>query len=462
MFCSFFRKRNSKKKSPLLPEKTVATPSIISAPKAVDIPSIVSAPKAIDMSSLISATKTIIAPSVMAACMLLAAPAPNAHSEEVSVQHLYYNEADDRVTVHEVELSLNKDIGTDNVVHFKYNHDSISGGSPTWVDTASGGSGVLGVVQVVTQPDFEKSYENVPFDDTRNAGDVLWTHRFNNRDEIETGIHVSKENDFLSYGFSAEYALNLNNANTTILFGGSYLKNELSPVSLPDTTDPDPLIPNLFIDDDPTNAHEEFSFINLQTGVTQVLTSTSLVSLNPFIIIERGYLNNPYFRVIRVYTHPGGTQSENLFEENRPNERIAYGVSLKYIEELAKKYTLHVGYRLYSDNWDIVSNTFDIKVYTDLTKKITIIPGFRYYSQSQAYFYGDIFPEKFSTSSSITPAQEFASSDYRLDDFNSWEIDLGVDYKINDKLKFNVTGSRFEQSSGLQAFFISSGLKYSF
>lgn len=411
-----------------------------------------------------ASSRDFIRPTLIASSMFLASSLPGpAQSDEVSVQYLRYSEQDNRVRADAVSIDGKKEIGTDDVIKLNFTYDTLTGGTPTWMDTSSGGTQkAVGVVKLGGQATpISENYQTSPFSDKRYAGDVLWTHRFQNRNEIDAGFNVSKESDYLSYGGSADYRYLLNDANTTISFGGSYMRNEITPSVVANTVDNFPAQTTIFMDT-PTNSFETMDFYNLQLGLTQVLTKTSLFNIGIFTIIEDGYLNNPYQRVIREYNINGsGGTDQYIFEDSRPNNRVAFGFSLKYIKEFLGKYALHSGYRFYHDDWEINSNTLDFTLYADITNKLTLAPGFRFYHQDKAHFYGNIFPEKYSTTYSTT-SQKYASSDFRLANYETYTVDLGITYKFTKDFSYNVLGSYFDQSTGLTAVIVTTGIKYNF
>ncbi|MBF0275388.1 MAG: DUF3570 domain-containing protein [Nitrospinae bacterium] len=397
------------------------------------------------------------------AFLFLSKPAPTVHADEVAMQYLSYDESNNRVYVDAYSFDLKHEIGTDDVLDFNYTHDAVSGATPTWSDTSSGGSQKsVGVVKETgNATPIVATYDITPFGDTRDSADVLWTHRFANRDELALGVNLSSETDFLSYGGSANYLKNFNQANTNVSIGASYIKNEVTPNFLANTVDTAPIVPNLFMDT-PTKSFETFNVFNVQGGVTQLLTKNSFVNVSVFYSRESGYLQNPYLRVVREYNVAGNRTDKYIFEENRPRERNAYGFTANYVQELISQYDAHLGYRFYRDNWKIQSHTIDVKLYAEVIDNFTLIPSFRYYSQTKAYFYGNLFHEKFATRYSTGQEQEFASSDFRVGAYDAREYGLGLEYKFNNSLKVNVNSSIYQQTTGLRAFVLTTGFNYIF
>ena len=348
----------------------------------------------------------------------------------VAVEFLQYDENDNRVSVSAPTLSASYDIGTDYTIKGDVVFDAVTGATPSWqADTASGASGRNNTA------DYE--YKNKEFDESRTAGSLMLTTRFDNRDELYTGIDISRESDFYGNTVSAEY-MHYTDAshNQSINLGASYSFNEI-----------------LSYDYDTgsgASSKETSTSINVQGGMTQVLSGSSSMKAEAFVIADDGYLTNPHATVVRDYN----TANQKLLTENRPDTRLAYGVNLKYITLLSEDISYKANYRFYTDDWDIDSHTIDNDIYYAMSQKFTFGLGLRYYTQSEASFYNgskDFFTD-----------QEFASSDERLSDFDALTYKASIDFKQNDKISYNLGAQFYSQSTGLDATMITTGVKYKF
>jgi len=91
-------------------------------------------------------------------------------------------------------------------------YDGVSGATPSFMTNSS--------------EDLFKGLQD--FEDTRIAGSLLLTSRFENRDELYTGIDFSREEDYQSLSGSVEYMHYLDTAhNTAINLGLSVSCNEI-------------------------------------------------------------------------------------------------------------------------------------------------------------------------------------------------------------------------------------------
>ena len=348
----------------------------------------------------------------------------------VAVEFLQYNENDSRVAVSAPTLSASYDIGTDFNVKADFVHDAVSGATPSWQpDSASGASGRDNSGDYV--------YGNQKFDEARNAGSVMLTTRFANRDELYTGIDYSRESDFDSKAVSAEYMHYMDKShNQSVNIGVSYAFNEILSYDYDSGSG--------------ASQKEESNSLNIQAGVSQVLNDHSAVKVEGFAILDDGYLTNPHSNIVRDYN----TANQKLVTENRPDKRTAYGVSLKYITMFGDNLSFKANYRFYTDDWDISSHTIEHDVYYALNKKVTLGAGFRIYTQSEANFYNknkDFFSN-----------EEYASSDERLSEFDAITYKASLDFKQNDNISYNLGGQFYSQSTGLDATMITAGMKYRF
>ncbi len=366
----------------------------------------------------------------------------------VAVEFLQYNENDNRVSVSAPALSGSYDIGTDFTVKADIVHDAVSGATPSWQpDSASGASGRDNTGNYV--------YGNQEFDEARNAGSIMLTTRFGNRDELYTGFDYSRESDFDSKAVSAEYMHYTDSShNQSINFGMSYAFNEILSNSNGETEDEN----KRYKDDDDdeydtgsgASQKEDSTSLNIQAGISQILDDHSAIKVEGFTILDNGYLTNPHSTVVRNYN----TVNQSLVTENRPDTRTAYGLNLKYITMFGDNLSFKANYRFYTDDWDVNSHTLDNDIYYSLNKKITLGAGLRYYTQSEANFYNknkDFFTN-----------EVYASSDERLSSFDAFTYKATIDFKQNDKISYNLGGQFYSQSTGLTASIITAGMKYRF
>jgi len=371
-----------------------------------------------------SLTLSSITAAILASSVLLQA------ENYVSVEYLQYDESDDRISVSAPLIEVSYDFNTDYNLKASAMFDGISGATPSFLESANG--------------DFYKGLQE--FEDTRKAGSLLLTSRFENRDELYTGIDFSTEEDYQSLTASLEYMHYLDEThNTAVTFGGSIGFNEILVY--------DGETGASGHDGDSGAGHtEDSTSYNLQMGVTQVLTKDSSMKLSGFVLSDDGYLTNPHGIIVRDYD----TSAARLDNENRPDTRVAYGFTGNYNKLLTDDVSFLASYRFYSDDWDVTSHTLEVDTYIALSDDVTLGLGLRYYTQTQAKFYNENI-DYFST-------ETYASSDERLSEFDALTYKASLDYKQSDDISYNVGIQFYQQNSitDLSATAFTIGVKYKF
>lgn len=122
-------------------------------------------------------------------------------------------------------------------------------------------------------------------------------------------------------------------------------------------------------------------------GVSQVLTKTWLLNVDYEGITEVGYLNSPY-RAARVLGTP--------VPERYPRERSSHALAVTSIKHVFSDSAFRLGYRYFTDNWQIDANTIEgvFSTYLGNDKRWLLDARLRQYSQTKASFYSDNFQEE--------------------------------------------------------------------
>jgi hypothetical protein len=367
-----------------------------------------------------------------ATCALLGA-SPIAHAEEgvweMNTALLYYGETD-RVTAVEGVFSAKKDFGDEHIFSGKLVVDSLTGASAS-------GAVAQPNAQTFTRPSGNGQYViqagDIPLDDTfhdtRVQLEAQWTQPIWDSMRGSTGVHLSKEYDYLSIAVNGSLAKDFNQKNTTISAGLSLAY---------DTIDPEggrPVAFSAMVIDQGQFASEEAyqaafdatrqtdtddkTTIDLMLGVTQIINRRMLMQFNYGLSMSDGYHTDP-FKVLSVVDEQGLTQS--LVHENRPSERTRHSFYWQ------TKYALDNGvadisYRYATDDWEINSHTIDSRLRFNLSDNTYIQPHFRYYQQGAAEFYQPFLLEG-------TTLPTFASADYRLGEMTAYTLGLKYGMKM--------------------------------
>lgn len=389
-----------------------------------------------------------------------------ASSDNLNLKHMYYTESDDRIDIDFTLLDVKKDFGADYSFSLSASHDTISGGTPVW-DSMSGGSSVATsdatsgpspcvneaqkYVCADTRTDniigdgFTTSednvYRNVHITDIRDAISTNLTKRTKRRDEVSLGLSYSKESDYESNEVALSYLYNLTDKrNRSITVGISHQGNEAYH----------------YRDD----SWKGVNITNFQVGYTHTLSRATVAQANFFAVKQSGVLSNPYQTIVRkfdVSLNDTPYYKYYLSTELRPDSKNSAGLTFDMSTKVKDNTALHGFYRLYKDDWGVLSHTLTANAFIDLGRNWTLVPLARYYKQSDASFYKD------NGSTDYTFNQtDFGSSDERLGAFHSVTYSLGVEKQVSKKLRLDTFVSNQKQSYGLDLNWVHVGLNYSF
>jgi hypothetical protein len=257
--------------------------------------------------------------------------------------------------------------------------------------------------------------------------EAQWTQPLWAQMRGSTGVHLSKEYDYLSIAINGSLAKDFNQKNTTVSGGIS--------VAL-DTIDPEggrPIGFSEMVIDQGQFANKEGyraafdatrqtdtddkTTTDLLLGITQVINRRMLMQFNYGYSMSDGYHSDP-FKVLSVVSDEGLTQS--LVHEDRPTERTrqSFYWQTKYALDSA---VVDVSYRYATDDWEVDSHTIDSRLRFNLSDNSYIQPHFRYYQQSAAEFYRPFLLES-------TALPTFTTADYRLGEMTAYT--LGVKYAV--------------------------------
>ena len=379
-------------------------------------------------------------------------------ADDISLNMLYYHERGDRVSAVAPYFSYNKEDGTDSAWHVDGTFDVVSGATPTWT-----GDGASGASADITTIKSNLRYENVTFNDQRGAINTNFLTRDEDRNEYVIGGAFSKESDFQNlegYGSLKGYFDEFHN--TSYTFGLSVAYNyvgSLSDESDDTTSSASAKVSNnneytsMFIlgeDEDDESSSTTVSTrgggqgaLAINSSITQNINDRSVVSVGLFGGFEAGFLSNPHQYIVRDFIVP------YLDYDVRPSLRLSGGGTIKYNAALFDFLILNTSYRYYIDNWSIDSHTVNIGLMLEIGP-FTINPEMRYYNQSEAYFY---------TSGYVNHTAKYGSSDERLSDFSSITYLLNSYIQFTETFRYNIGVNYFSQTTGLEGYFITTGVQ---
>lgn len=158
--------------------------------------------------------------------------------------------------------------------------------------------------------------------------------------------------------------------------------------------------------------------------LSQILTKNTVMSVIYEIITDEGFLRNPYRQVRYDNSSAGDPFNPYILEdESYPNTRTsnAGAVALKYY--LPYRAAVSVGYRAFSDTWQITGNNFDIGYVHPVGDDWIFELDFRFYSQTKASFYRDLFD--------FSNQFQFRARDKELSTYSYNSIGIGMSYEFS-------------------------------
>jgi hypothetical protein len=149
----------------------------------------------------------------------------------------------------------------------------------------------------------------------------------------------------------------------------------------------------------------------LRTGltsvsVTQILTPALVGNVTYDFLDSHGYHAN-FYRRVQGAGFPA--------EERAPRLRLrhaVYGGVRGFIEPTRS--TLVAGYRLYVDDWGIVSHTPEVRVIQEIVEGLDVRGRFRYYRQGSAEFYQDTY-----TAAQVNDPSAYITDDAKLSEHST-------------------------------------------
>lgn len=213
-------------------------------------------------------------------------------------------------------------------------------------------------------------------------------------------LSFSSESDYTSLGLSLQDAVDFNKKNTTFLFGGAYTHDIIAPA-------------NGTPDDIKRSA-------DAMLGLTQVLSPSTLLTLNFTLGQVSGFISDPY-KVVEL--------NGRIVNERRPeskDKQIAFFALDQFIAPLNG--TAELSFRHYSDSFGINAETLTLEWFQKLGDHFVLAPMIRYYDQTAADFYAVRF----------TGNPEYYSSDYRVSAFTAMGYGLRLIWSPSSTLSLDL------------------------
>ncbi len=412
----------------------------------------------------------MIAPSItssLATAALALLQSPLSHAQEQAQDFsldagvLYYSEGSDGVQVIKPAVYIFGKLQDDDEFNLMLTTDAMTGASPNGAvvqqssqtfTSPSGGSYLIGA------GDRPKEYG---FKDYRVSIKGGYSFAVNNNNRFLLNGYTSKEYDYSSVGLGAGLLHDFNNKNSTLNVElNAYLEQQ----DPRDGDIPVGLTPMLDgVQSSGPNSSDTKNIYDFNLGLTQVLTRYALIKINLNLNNSTGYLTNPY-QILSVLDSSGNVTNDGLVNidpgalpyvfEKRPDERLRSSLFGSLVHDFDGD-VLHFSYRYYWDDWDISSNTFDVRYRFRLSDKQYISPHVRYYRQSDAEFYRPHLEQGVDVDANGQVLLSEASADYRLSSFSSYVIGLGYGMRFASTdemvIRLEYLTEQFDTQNGVRA-----------
>ncbi|MGI9303100.1 MAG: DUF3570 domain-containing protein [Gammaproteobacteria bacterium] len=260
----------------------------------------------------------------------------------------------------------------------RYHRDTISGASPDVVVSAS------------------------PYDESRDEYGFAVDYLFQNS-QMSLGYTRSDESDYEANALNVGVSHEVFGAMTTVDLG--FTRN-FDTVSRSDGAG--------FGEDAVTTA--DIDRFQYRVGISQVITTTLLANLSYEAILDDGFLNSPY-RFARV--------QGALVPERYPGTRTSHAVAVKARKYWQPRSSGYLGYRYFTDTWDIGAHTLEIGYSRYFTSRWLADFYYRYYTQDQASFYSDNFEQ----------ALNFVARDKELSSYSAHTFGTKFSYEAFDSIE---------------------------
>ncbi|MGE5625431.1 MAG: DUF3570 domain-containing protein [Bacillota bacterium] len=361
---------------------------------------------------------------------------------------LYYTEVDG-ITAKEPDLLAVREFADAAKLKLNFAVDSLTGATPTGAmpssksQTVTGASGNSSGTQTAGTTPVDPN-----FHDLRKAVSATWSQPFAQVWSWDAGANYSIEHDFKSLGANTLFARDFDRHNTTLSAGLFYEYDDVYPIG----GIPQPL--SFAPQAAPIAADRTKIVKGALLGLTQVMSHDWVMKLNLSYGFSEGYMNDPYKVVSILNTHLGGGSPVGgigifgppigepiaSIYENRPDTRHEKALFMQHKVYLDGD-VLDLSYRYSWDDWDIHSNTVELRYRWSFGKGHYLQPHLRWYRQSAADFY-----HRGLLDSDTVP--QFVSADYRLSAFTARTVGVEYGTRFNGGQVLSLRLEHYSQGGG--------------
>ena len=347
--------------------------------------------------------------ALLAVALALSLPRPSARAED-SIGYIYenYREEDGRISVVEQSSSVNQDVGANGHLQLSGTIDAVAGATPTGRPSQPG-SDQVALAEIQSR---------------RKAWSGDYAQQFRNVN-VDAGFAQSREDDYVSTGWSVNTLVDLNQKNTTLRAGVAGTDDRVEVIFnrgyLPKHT------------------------ADAILGVTQLLSPTTFVTVDVSLGRSTGYLSEPYKIVEKAVEILPSVFLQEEFAENSPNARSRESLYLSLNHAFTGlRGAVEASYRLYTDTYGIVAHTLQLSWIQHLGPRVTLEPMVRYYTQNAARFYTyDINTTSISPARIPTGTAPYYSADFRLSAEDAVSCGLKASWRVSDWMRLDGSYERY-------------------
>ena len=229
--------------------------------------------------------------------------------------------------------------------------------------------------------------------------------------EATVGYTHSGENDWQSHAVELGLSRDLARTNAKLSIGYGFTRNHVGRAH-------DPSFEKIL------DVH------GAQIGLSQLLGRKTYASITYTLSAASGYQGSPY----RFVTTMNGVAAP----ESPPEERLRHAVTLRLMHMFGTKHVVDAQYRLYLDDWGVLSHTGEVAYTYQLADTWTLRLRVRGYRQKHASFYEETYemPVRYMTVDRELSTFSDATGGVKLAYLgDSWDLDAKIDaigYRFDD------------------------------
>jgi len=197
-----------------------------------------------------------------------------------------------------------------------------------------------------------------------------------------------------------------------------------------------------------TDGHRSRTSTNLNAGLTQILSPTTLAHVDYGLTLQRGQLSNGW-NIVPL-------RSGDVALEVLPRSRVRHALVGRIAQWLPWDGAAHAFYRFYVDDWGIRAHTMELELYQRLTRVAYLRLNYRFHNQTGASFYRTQAPPSFKIA---TADSDLAALDAQTVGF---KLTLDVPVRFAKNVRFDVGAERYFRSNDLRVSVYSCGLGFLF